>query len=116
MTVAVKKIDELKSHYQKTYSEDLFDIPRAPDFQCSRIDKLIKVIDSCYHSSNNTDRMDEDHLRSTLDDINSELHRLDDELEKVRSACEDIREWGNSWKEFAKKLIENEPVEIDRYI
>lgn len=94
-------------------SEEILDIGKQPKETCPDIDKVIKAIneaycradkaeDECRRYDYNSDSNHED----IFGDIRYELSGLDDELEKLRSANDGLRTWGQSWKDLAKQLLD----------
>lgn len=110
----VNNIDKLKCERQVTYSEQLFDIPNPPEHQCSNIDNVISAINTIEKLIKRHERFDEDELRSVVSDIEYEISGLEKEVENIRTAIEGVREWGQSWKDKFKKVVNRDdfPIEI----
>jgi hypothetical protein len=60
--------------------------------------------------------MEEDELKDALFDINWESDGLEKEVEELRTAIENVRQWGQEWKDFCKKLIEMKKISIDELV
>ena len=92
-------------------SEERLCIKKPPEFQCLNIDKYIKsanIIEKLSYSAGKTDDIDE--LHEYCSDINWEAVDIESQYEDLRGVIENLREWGNGWKELAKELItEYEP-------
>lgn len=109
----MKSISELKEEYNCTSSEELFNIDHPPDFQCSKIDKIVKEIRSIEKESD-VDRNDEfEDLKYRLDSINSTTYDLDCEVEGLRSAIEEARNWGQQWKDLFKRTFEAHQINYE---
>lgn len=91
-------------------SEEILDIQKPPENTCPDIDKIIKAINKAYDIANQAEREchrvgDECGPADIFDDIQYELSGLEDELEKLRKANENLRTWGQHWKNLAKELL-----------
>lgn len=97
-------------------SEDILGLTSPVEYQCDNITNLIKKFNSIQFLSNLTRRDDSDDnefLRDRLSDIAWESVDLEDEIEEIRSEIEKLREWGQEWKELAKKLIIDYNIDIE---
>lgn len=96
-------------------SEEILNIQKPPEYTCPDIDKIIRAINEAYDIANQAEREchrfgDECGHANIFDDIQYELSGLEDELEKLRKANENLRTWGTEWKDLAKQLLnEYEP-------
>jgi flagellin-specific chaperone FliS len=99
---------------QKT-SEQNLGLVEPPTHQCPDIDKLIKIIRSVVKTSNSTKGMDVDDFISAMDDIDRELWDFESDLEKIRSACEALREWGQAWKDLCKNVADETNVDLQDF-
>ena len=116
-TLTPTRIDLFKASNLKSTSEQLFGIDEPPPYQCSNIDKVIKVIRSIEKlSSQKFDYMDEDDLKSVLGDIEHDLWNLESEVESIRTECENIREWGQAWKDQCKTLVNGSEIDLKNFI
>lgn len=87
-----------------------------PSYQCSDIDKLIKVINWAEkYVTQSTKTDDADELRNHLDDIEYEMNGLESDLEDIRKACEELRDWGQGWKDLAKNMADKNNLDLDDY-
>lgn len=80
--------------------EQAREMPRQPDLSCADIDAIIKVVnDATKDLVSWQKRVEDKDLESGLSDIEYELLCLEDKLEAVRKINEQLREWGQGWKE-----------------
>lgn len=82
-------------------TETSLGIIQQPKETCPKIDKVIRAIRSIQKMVDGAlkypDQSDE-----ILREIDSELYPLEDQLEEIRKANAEIREWGQSWKDVAQ--------------
>ena len=112
------KIEQLKSLHQAKTSEQLFQIEEPIDFQCPKFDELSKKAKDI-HSTTKIGRFDADDYDGILDklkDIEWESSDLVDQIEELRDAIVSVRQWGEDWKKFAKMLVEQNDIEMDKYV
>jgi hypothetical protein len=109
-------IEDYKIEHKINRSEDIFDISNPPEYQCKKIDELVDKVKSIHKRSSKYDRMEEDELKDALFDINWESDGLEKEVEELRTAIENVRQWGQEWKDFCKKLIEMKKISIDELV
>lgn len=94
-------------------SEDILGICNPPGYQCPIVDKAIAKIRDIHKASNMAGNCDEiKDIRDYLSDIDWLDGDIEDLLEQLRAACEDIRYWGQQWKDLAKGLIEKYEPEL----
>lgn len=111
-------IDELKMKYGLT-SEQLFDIQEPLDYQCSKIDKCKSEYRTMFKDINNAIRLANryDNVEDFASDISSAIWGLDeDSFEELRTAIEEVRAWGQEWKDLCKKIINENPELIKQYV
>lgn len=100
--------ETLKDMLLKRNSEGLFCIDEPPAYQCPRIDEVINnasnAISKCKDVRKNIYN-DSDISEGEIEEISDNLSDVDSTMEDIRSAIEEVREWGNSWKELAKDLV-----------
>lgn len=118
----MKNIELLKIKLQVLTTEDLFDLSKQPEQQCPTINKMqANVKDGCNEiESYCKDLRSIEGAESVASDIESSVsyYMWDkiSELEDLRKEIENIRQWGEEWKNFAKtflnKLKEEEIVEF----
>lgn len=114
-----KKIDKLKIKFNKNTSEELFDIIEQPEAQCPNIDKIIDKLliikretETKIKDIRGSDDLEE--VISLVEDIDWTINDISenvDLLENLRKKIELIREWGESWKSFAKYVMEKDLTE-----
>lgn len=121
MNATQSKLDKLKSELGiGVTSENALGISIPPEFQCSNIDQVIKNIGSIEKEVDNA----RDYLRNEeyddvqwhLDSANHDLYGLASEVEEIRTAIEEVRAWGQEWKDLAKRLINETDVKIEDFI
>lgn len=107
------KIKELKEKLKASTSESLFGINEQPEQNCPKIDKglnqwhyMRRDIESYCKDLKHCDTVEE--AEKIGGDIDYSIGSLDitEEYEELRRQCENIRSWGQGWKDIAKKLIE----------
>ena len=103
-------LDEIKQVCGVGKSEELFGIDAPPAHQCQVIDRLIKVSQDCEKNAASIGRSDDvQEAQSTARDIEWDISGLASDLEKVRKELENVRAWGQAWKDLAKRIIERNP-------
>lgn len=110
----MERIQDYIVKVKATNSEDLLDITSQPDNLCPKIDAIKESIFSAVRNSlgyckdiKQTEEIQDAY--SLSDDIVWEIENIDynKELESLRKEIEQLRSWGNDWKNLAKKLIES---------
>lgn len=97
-------------------SEEILGFPEPPGHQCSNIDSFIKVADGIAKDiamACKSDSLEDmyDHCR----DADWNAGDIEGYFEELRTALEDLRNWGQDWKDLAKSLAdEHEPDLIIR--
>lgn len=115
----MKNIELLKQKLDVDTSEKLFDIDKQPEQQCPTINKMqANIKDGCKEiESYCRDLKSIEGAESLASDIESSVsyYMWDkiDELEKLRTEIENIRKWGQSWKDLSKSIINNTKKEED---
>ena len=99
----------------KLTSEQRLGWSAVPAHQCPDIDYVVKAINSCEKMLRKHNRLDEDELRSLCDDIEYELSGLVNRIGDIRTACDGIRTWGQSWKDLCKEIAIDNTVELEDY-
>ena len=104
-------IHNLKQKLEVKTSEKLFDIDKAPEYQCTDInniqsnfkDGFNEITVSCQKlkSINDADDLAND-IESSLNFYFSDKVS---ELESIRTEIENIRIWGENWKNLTKAII-----------
>lgn len=107
------KIKELKEMLGASTSEELFGVDEQPEANCPRVDRGLKVWydvqRDIYGYCKDLKRCDTlDEAEKIGCNIDWAIGSLDvvEEYEELRRQCENIRTWGQGWKDLAKKLIE----------
>lgn len=87
-------------------SEQRNDISPQPEEACPMINDVIsKLRDIEKRSDKPRAGWDIEDAEDALWDVNWDVSGLEDELEKIRTRIEEVRAWGQEWKELAKSLI-----------
>lgn len=107
------KIDKYKKEKGASSSEELFNITTPPDYQCPNIDRIIESLKSINKIIKYADKSyDVDELRDYISDIEYEMI-YESDVEDIRRALEEVRYWGQEWKDLAKGLINNNDIDIE---
>ena len=115
----MKNIELLKKRLEVDTSEKLFDIDKQPGQQCPTINKMqANVKDGCREIEIYCkDLRSVEGAESLSSDIESSVsyYMSDkiDELEDLRKEIENIRQWGQGWKDLAKSILNNAKKEED---
>lgn len=93
-------------------SEELFGIDQQPEENCPYIDKCVGDISIAYKDVKSELRQAEDsELASSLEWGIDGMHESVDYLEELRSRINNLRQWGQQWKDLAKEMFELLPKE-----
>lgn len=117
--IVATKIEKLKNKHKFNTSEELFDIKKPIEHQCPNFDSVVNEINSASSALKYERWEDEESVELALEKISDAeyyLSSLVDEIEKLRTAIEEVREWGTDWKSFAKRVIENNDIDLEKYI
>lgn len=86
-------------------NESRLGITHMPPETCPIINQVIRGIsgaaDSCRRASH--DYLEDKAIRY-IDEIENEVSGLEDQMEEIRRANEQLRTWGHEWKELALSL------------
>jgi soluble cytochrome b562 len=99
-------INDVKEYYKVQNSEEIFDITTPPDYQCGYIDALIKKVNGAIKYLDYKQNEENEELINRIDDAEYLLRYMEEDLEELRKAISDVRDWGNDWKRLAKRGIE----------
>ena len=102
-------------------SEEILNLPKQPEESCPGIDKALGKLTEGMRSILSAQRLlknsDDRYAIDALTDIESaenNFYYLQDGFEYCRSQSSAIREWGQSWKDLAKELLERyEPERLE---
>ncbi|WP_299831588.1 hypothetical protein [uncultured Metabacillus sp.] len=106
---------KIKDEYGVGRTEEIFGINDPVEYQCDFITKIKDRVGSIEVEAD-VKRRDEDDLEVLSDKLHSiryEVYGLEDDIEKIRGAIEDVREWGTQWKELCKKIILDHKIDIN---
>lgn len=109
--------DDLLKFYNIVYStENMFDREPVVPFMCGSIDELIDSIESAQEDIQKGLCSDDvEVLEDKAGDAEYELHGLTDKLDTLRDDIDKLRIWGQSWKDLAKQLIEENSINLENY-
>jgi hypothetical protein len=107
------KIDKYKTDNNLKTSEEIFGFDKPPEYQCFNINELIGTIKNTIKLANPNKYLNEEDANDRFYDIDYELKNFENDLEKLRKACEGLRNWGQEWKNMCKCIIENNDIEIE---
>ena len=103
----MSKVDDLVIELKLTCSEDLFDIEYPPEHQCSKIDSVVRDINSAEKALDRALKYDDrDDIIEYVDEAKSDLYNMTYELEELREAIIGVRDWGQQWKDLCKELLD----------
>ena len=115
----MKNIELLKQRLEVDTSEMLFDIDKQPEQQCPAINKMQANVKDGYNEIESycKDLRSIEGAETLASDIESSVsyYMWDkiSELEDLRKEIENIRQWGQGWKDLAKSIINNTKKEED---
>lgn len=93
-------------------SEELFGIDQQPEENCPYINKCISDISISYKDVKSELKQAEDEaLASLLEWGIDGMHESVEYLEELRSRINNLRQWGQQWKDLAKEMFELLPKE-----
>ncbi len=110
-------IDAIKAATGAAQSEKIFGFDPPVPHQCKFFDQVIQGIKDFNNHVNDAERDlnnvegGEDAL-SSIYSAQSECYGLTDKVEDLRKAIEGVRDWGQAWKDLAKKFAELLPDEV----
>ncbi|TCJ00006.1 hypothetical protein [Cytobacillus praedii] len=107
------KWGNIKDEYGVGTTEELFGLNDPVEYQCSFIDEVVKKVKSIQRDMNYYRHDEKEDLIHRLDSISYDIGDLDDEINDIRAALEEVREWGVQWKELCKRLILQFNIEIN---
>lgn len=108
-----EKWSKIKEEYSCRTTEEIFNLNDPVEYQCKFIDEVVKTIKGMQKELKYSKQEDEDGLRDIVDSVSWDIGHLDDEVNQIRSAIEEVREWGNQWKELCKRIILEHGLNID---
>ena len=86
-------------------SEQMLSISEQPHMSCDEINKYIKHLGWGLEYIQYIAKCETlDLAIESANDAESELNFLEDGFEYCRNQCEEIRRWGQEWKDLAKSL------------
>lgn len=97
-------------------SETRYDVPAQPQPTCPMIDMVIEAINDTFKDIRGYEKADEAELKEMLWAVERNLDALVGRrsglLEDIRKNASAIRDWGQGWKDYAKKHAP-EPEELE---
>ena len=90
----------------KKTSEEILGFPKPPPHQCPKIDKFVAKAKSISRAIRKAEKCDEiSEMKSFVSDAAWDTGDIEDNFEELRSALDELRCWGDEWKDLAKRLI-----------
>lgn len=94
----------------KSTSEEYLKLPKQPKESCPIIDLFIKTALEINRDlkdilSNYDDTLFVD-IKNVVNDVEWNTRNLESNFEELRDQCIALRDWGQSWKDLAKELLE----------
>lgn len=107
------QLAKLKAEYVVSpSSETVLGLPEPPSHMCSDLDGIIGIgdmiisrLDDALHSDNDPF----DYIDMAMD----EARKISSDVEMIRSQVEDLRAWGQHWKDLAKNLLEHDSIDLE---
>ena len=96
-------------------SEELLQFTKQPEETCPEINRaIVKIKDAQKEIKWTRNEYDIERLRSAITDIEWDIDGLENSFEYCRSQCQELRAWGQDWKDLCKKLIDKyEPERLE---
>lgn len=109
--------NDLLKFYNIVYStENMFDRELKVPYLCGDIDQMIEKIENAQTDiATGLYTDDPEILEEKVEEAEYELHGLTDQLDSLRDDIEKLRSWGQSWKDFARQLIEENDIKLEDY-
>ncbi len=97
-------------------SEDILGFIAPPRHQCGNIDKYIRSANDTARSISLACKSDDlEEVKGHCSDADWDAGNIEEHFEKLRIALDEVRCWGQQWKELAKELIEEyEPDKLNQ--
>ena len=73
---------------------------------CPFIDKAKKIVKNIEREVSTNSKWSEEDYKNAVEYTESYISDIDTELEDLRSLNENLRKWGQSWKIFAKEMMQ----------
>ncbi len=99
-------------------SEEKLGFDSPIEHQCPKIDTLVKAAKEIESAINHALKCDDvDDMRLNVEDADWYAGDIESGFEELRDALDNVRQWGQQWKELAKELIEEyEPERLKKEI
>ena len=97
----------------ETTSESILGIPKPPDHQCPDIDGYVNnanIIESAISDALKCDELED--MKSNVEDADWHASDIKGYFEDLRENMDLLRQWGQEWKDLAKRLIEDHEPEL----
>lgn len=94
--------------------EELFNLESEPPLNCPTIDGYITDIKRAIGSIEDLKQLEDDSgdVLSIADDISYYVDDVPGQMEHLRSKIEELRQWGNSWKELFIDLVHRLDIDL----
>lgn len=114
----MKKIEKIQYELLKQYNQDfnteeIFDREPIVPFLCNEFSSIISQVEDAEKAVDTG--IDDENYLSALEQAEYELSGLSHQIQELNGEVENLRAWGQSWKELAKELIETYDVKIENH-
>ena len=109
----------LKYTHRVTSTEELFELSKQPELNCSYIDEQIKQLNvDIRYALSDVEYLDVDkEVKRDLSSSIKDFENYEDTMNELRNRIEEIRAWGKEWKDLAKSMFLDLPEHIkENYI
>lgn len=111
------QLKSMKNEYSThVTSETVLGIQEPPAHMCSDLDEVIKLAKDTLHAVEQINGSDEHDDKWYVDSARGDIGYIPSAVENIRTQVEDLRQWGQEWKDLAKRLMEDSNVDVERYI
>ena len=109
--------NELQTEHKTVFStEAIFDREPVVPYTCDDFHKIKKhILTAQEFITDGLNGHELDDYIAGLEFAEYELSGLDDSIDSLNTEVELLRAWGQSWKDLAKQLIEDNNIDITQY-
>ena len=98
--------NELKKISNVQTTEDLFGLSEYVPVTCEFINKAKNIVEDINRETYlKSGQQTEENYKEAVEFTQSWINDIGDELEKLRAMNNNLRQWGQSWKDLAKRII-----------
>ena len=116
----MNKIEGLKIKQGYETSENLFNISSPVDHICDKFtnikESFNRNIRYCNDAFREFKNEDYDSARSLVEDVLYDISEYEDILDEIHDTLGEVRVWGQDWKDLCKRIIEENNIDLDKYI